>query len=167
MIKIGDDSFEVPAPTALRSFALQQRILPIVGRAVGVLAHLLHLEKDAGLDGLLEKDVTAVLPQFLPALGDIFSTMPIGELDYITRQLLDGSTMNGVQLFGVNPAGAAFDALMRGRTLDTWRLLWYALGVWYPDFFGLAAGLRATARKASRSPASSGSPTSGPAGGSS
>jgi len=141
MIKIGGNSFDVPAPGGMRSFSLQQRILPVAGRVANVFLQLLSgsgVVSVADLSSVLEADVLRVLPIAMPAIGEIFSTMPKGELEGITRELLGDATCDKVPLFG-SPKGDAFDLMMQGRTLDTWRLLWYAMEVWYPDFFARAA----------------------------
>ena len=161
MITLGKNQFDVPAPAGMRSFSLQQRILPVAGRIVSVLAHLLGLG-DGDLKSMLDKDLTAILPEAAPEIGRIFSEMPPGELEGITRELLRDAKCDKMPLFGAS--GDPFDLLMRGRTTDTWKLLWHALEVWYPDFFGLARGYRAAASQASPSEESSTSLPSGPAG---
>lgn len=163
MIKLGNNVFVVPPPTGMRSFALQQRILPVVGRVAGLLSQLIGI---SGTDAtkLLDVDVLKVLPQAVPYIGEIFAQMPDGELERLTRALLREATFDGNALFS-DSNGDAFDTLMRGRTADVWRLLWHALEVWYPDFFGLAGSLLAkTGAKENPSKASSTSPPVGPAG---
>lgn len=172
MIKLGNNTFEVPPPTAMRSFALQQKLLPIVGRVANVFLQLLGLELD--VTKLVMTDVMRVLPEALPYVGQIFSEMPDDELERLTRALLrDGKFGAGLApptapLFSGGAAGDAFDLLMQGRTTETWQLLWYAIEVWYPDFFARAGGLFASVgvKKASPSEASTTSPPTGPATGS-
>lgn len=163
MIKIGERTFVVPPPKGMQSFSEQQRILPVAGRIIGVLAHLLGLSS-ADAEKLLDSDVLKVLPQAVPHIGEIFAQMPPSELERITRALLSDAKCDGLPLFG-SPGGDAFDLLMQGRTLDTWRLLWHALEVWYPDFFGLARSWFVAGAKANPSGASTTSPPAGPAGG--
>ena len=152
MIKIGNNTFEVPAPGAMKSFALQQRILPVAGRVAGVFLRLLGAA-DSDTAKLMDMDVLKVLPQAMPYVGEIFAAMPDGELDTLTRTLLGQAKCDGIALFG-NPAGDPFDALMAGRTTDTWKLLWYALEVWYPDFFTRGRMFIASAAKEKPSAAS-------------
>ena len=132
----------------MSSYGLQQRVLPVAARVVEVLAYLINgmgADKDKllGEDGkpdlakLLGGDVLNVLPAALPAIGRVFSDMPDGELEKVTRALLVEATCDGVPLF-ITGGDDPFDKLLAGRTMDTWRLLWHAIGVWYPDFFALA-----------------------------
>jgi hypothetical protein len=159
MIDLGKNKFDVPAPSGMRSFALQQRIIPVAGRVAGVFLHLLGSDD---IESLANTDVVKVLPAAMPHIGHIFSEMPPGELEAITRELLKDAKCDGLQLFG-SPGGDAFDALMRGRTIDTWKLLWHAVGVWYPDFFDLArASIVRKDAKASPFEASTISPQPGP-----
>jgi hypothetical protein len=165
MLTLGQNKFLVPAPSGMRSFALQQRIVPVAGRVAGVFLAL--LDKGADIVSLADMDVVKVLPSALPHIGHIFSEMPPGELEWITRELLrdakfspNENTAPSLPLFA--NSGDAFDALMAGRTTDVWRLLWHALEVWYPDFFARVRALSArTVAVASPSVASSTSPTSG------
>jgi hypothetical protein len=151
-MKIGAYTFDVPPPPAMRTFALQQRIAPVAGRIIGVF---MQLAGKVDLKDLGEKDVTDALPLAAPALGEVFAAMPAGELEFLTRTLLENATVSGwptpaskaVALFG-GPVDA-FDAAFQGRTLDVWLLLWHALRVWYPDFFARAAALRGGDRKES------------------
>jgi hypothetical protein len=154
-ITLGETKFNVPPPRGMRSFSLQQRILPVAGRIAHVLLQLAVARdgKEQSLESLMDANVASLLPTALPSIGEIFAKMPEGELEAITRALLLDTTFNGAPLFGA-PAGDAFDAIMAGRTLDTWRLLWHAMQVWYPDFFTLAAGLTGGEKKASPSAAS-------------
>lgn len=146
MIDIGGRKFHVPTPNGMRSFALQQRIIPVAGRVAGVFVSLLG---SGDMATLAEMDLTAVLPTALPHIGHIFSEMAPGELEAITRELLRDAKASltadkepTLQLFGT-PGGDAFDSLMQGRTTETWQLLWHALEVWYPDFFARVRGLTA------------------------
>lgn len=138
MIEIGKNKFVVGTPDGLKSFALQQRIVPVFARVANVFVHLLGVGSDVAT--LAEMDLTAVLPAALPHIGDIFAEMKPGELEWITRELLRDTKCDGMALFG-SPGGDAFSSLMAGRTIDTWKLLWHALEVWYPDFFARARAL--------------------------
>lgn len=163
MIIIGKNTFIVPAPGGMKSFALQQKILPVAGRVISVFLQLLGAS-GSSVTKLLEADVLAILPQAMPHVGQIFGSMPAGELEAITRDLLQGSTCDKMQLFGA-PGGDPFDAIMQGRTMDTWKLLFHALEVWYPDFFAnarLSFGRDAKVNPSTESATST--PTAGPAG---
>jgi hypothetical protein len=162
MIQIGQHNVHVPPPGAMRSFALQQRIIPVASRIVALFAVLAKIDLKKGWEDIDLEEVVRVLPEAVPHLGSVFSDMPKGELEWITRELLRDATAGKTQLFG-GPAGDAFDGLMAGRTIDTWKLLWHALGVWYPDFFGGVRALHAkrAAQKASHDGSSGTSDTSG------
>lgn len=162
MIKLGAQTFFVPVPGGMRSFAFQQRVLPVAGRVVTVFMRLIGSASEDPA-GLLEADVMRVLPQALPYVGQIFSEMPPGELEAMTRELLKDAKADKIPLFG-SPGGDAFDGLMQGRTMDTWHLLWHALEVWYPDFFARARASFAPAAKASPSEGSTTSTANGQVG---
>lgn len=156
MITLSGRTYTVPPPTGMRSFALQQRILPVASRIASVFAHLLGV---AGAGKLLDADIASVLPSALPHLGAVFADMPAGELEAITRELLRDTTVDKMPLFG-SPGGDLFDAYMRGHTLDVWMLLWHALEVWYPDFFTHARSL--LARQSQEKPSSESSTSATP-----
>lgn len=170
-VKIGDRIFNVPQPYAMKSFALQQRIIPVFSRVVAVIANVVRFLPDDGgvidVEKLLDTlDLEKILPAAMPHIGLIFSEMPRNELQELTAELLGDATCHvqegvDVPLFGGPAGGNAFDTMMQGRTVDIWRLLLHALGVWYPDFFALAA--RAGARRAAEN-GSKGSGTSTPPG---
>lgn len=132
-ITLGSNLFCVPALPAMRAFALQPRVAPAVATLVATLGEM------GGT--LAEMDVAALGP----AMSKFCAALPAAELEAVTRELLADATVDGVQLLPV------FDAKMRGRTMDTWRLLWHALKVNYPDFFGLLAARRAGGEAASPS----------------
>lgn len=163
-IKLGAQTFHVPPPGGMRSFSLQQRIWPVaarLGAAIAPLVPILLASEKATLKELDLEDALRVIPDALPRLGEVFAAMPPGELEWITRQLLSQATFGKAPLFG-SPDGDAFDGIMAGRTLDTWRLLAHAMEVWYPDFFGGARGL--LARRAANEKPSETSSTSSPSG---
>ncbi len=144
MLELGKNKFIVPVPGGMKSFALQQRIWPVAARLAGAVAPLVPLLlQDKKLSEIDTDDLIQYVPAALPRLGHIFSEMPPGELEWITRELLRDAKCDAMALFG-SPGGDAFDALMQGRTTDVWRLLWHAMEVWYPDFF--ARGRALTAR---------------------
>lgn len=90
--------------------------------------------------------VTSILPDLLPSLevasriiSDIASKIPADRMRIIRRGLLTGATMDGKPLYAVNSGGAdLIGVLMRGRTIDGWKLLMFAMEVNYPDFFEFA-----------------------------
>jgi len=134
---IGGNVFSVVPLPAMRSFALQPRLAPALAEVVGVLGSLSG-DLDVGALG--------------PAVGRFFAKLPADELEAVTRELLAGATMDGAQLF--TAAGNPFDLVMRGRTLDVWRLLAFAVEVNYPDFFALVRRGAGGEEKGSRSEAS-------------
>lgn len=170
-VKIGKDVFTVSPLTAMRSFVLQPRIGPVLAEAGALFFGVVRdVATKAGDD--VEVDVRALLEsevdldKVAASLGRLFGKLAPAELESITRELLAGSTMNGAMLFAaVDGAGDMFNVLLRGRTLDVWKLVWHALRVNYPDFFGALAGsaVLQSAGAASPSAGSSTSPTSGPA----
>ena len=133
--KIGSNTFALSPLTAMQSFTLQPRLAPALTEAGVVLA---KLAAGDGVAGLLNAEVDAVLPR---AIGRFFEKLPPAELEAITRILLQSATMDGTALFAqVEGQGDPFNILMRGRTLDVWRLIWFAVEVNYPDFFALLPG---------------------------
>lgn len=135
---IGRDVFEVGPIPALRSFTLQARIAPALAEVAAAI-------QKVGASGTLEE---ANVEELAPAVGRFFSKLPEAELEHVVRALLANTKMNGLPLF--SGAGDPIDTLMAGRTLDVWRLLWFALQECYPDFFVHLGALRGA--KAAGSP---------------
>lgn len=135
---IGKDVFEIGPMPALRSFTLQARIAPALAEVAGALA------RTGGSVDLGAVDVEALAP----AVGRFFSKLPEPELEVVVRALLSNAKMNGLPLF--TGAGDPVDALLAGRVLDVWKLLWFALQENYPDFFGALGGLSAAAKAEAR-----------------
>lgn len=146
---------------ALRSFDLQPRIIPIAGEVLRVIATArdagLFKSKGGGAEGLelalADVETGPIVELALPALERVCRLLPRGELALLTRELLEGASAVGpagaVLLFGamVGPNIVdTFDTVFRGRTLDIWRLLFFALRTHYPDLFGLLAASGGTAR---------------------
>jgi len=155
-LQIGDRLYNVQPLTAMRSFVLQPRLAPVVAEAAalffGVARGVAGGDTEISVAALLEADVD--LDKLVQAFGRIAEKLPPRELEDITRQLLAGATCNEQLLFAaVQGAGDPFDVLMRGRALETWRLLWHAVRVNYPDFFAALAGSAAPAPAASPSAA--------------
>jgi hypothetical protein len=126
-LTLSGNTFVVPLLPAMRSFLLQPKIAPAVGAVFGALAPL--AKGDMG-----GADVEALAP----LLGGFFAKLGPADLEEVVRTLLDGATMDGTPLFSA--AGDTFNLRMQGRTLDTWKLLAFAVKVNYPDFFGLLGG---------------------------
>lgn len=146
--QIGGNLFTVTPLPAMRSFVLQSKLAPALSSIIGSIGSL------AG-GSLAETDVGALAP----AVAGFFSKLGPDELEQVTRQLLGDATMDGKPLF--SPAGDPFNVFMAGRTMDTWKLLWFAVEVNYPDFFGLlgaAASSRGEKVTVSKSGASNTSP---------
>lgn len=128
---LGSDKFNVDPLDAWSTFELQAKIAPPVAEVMGVLG------TELGSGNVADLDVSALGP----AVGKFFGhfAQP-GSLRALVRELLANATMNGSPL--VTTAGDPFAVLMRGRTVDTWKLLWFAVQVNYPDFFGLLGASR-------------------------
>lgn len=172
-MKIGNDDFEIPQPYGDVSFGLTQRIFPIAGRMAAIFIDLLSLNPDIGMRQLVsgEVDVEKVMPLAIPGFGRIFSDMPPGELMSLASTLLRDATITTaagkLRLFDEAGKSMAFATVMRGRTKDTFLLIWEAIKVWYPDFFSLGQSLIGGGQEAKTSSASTTSPPSAPATGSS
>lgn len=133
-IVLGQDTFTVSPLPAMDSFAMQSRIAPIVVELLALAAALLQ----AGGEALSEKtdlgkvDLSKLdMGTIGPAVARICKAMPAPELRAVTTELLQSATINGQLL------APMFDLKMQGRTVDTWRLLFFAVRVNYPDFFAL------------------------------
>lgn len=138
---IGGSLFEVTPLPAFQSFTLQAEIAPAIAAVVGAMGPL--LAGDLG---------SADVAEMGKAAQAFFTAMPRQRFASVARELLEGTTMDGKPLF--TPAGSPFDIWMQGRTLDAWLLLWFAIEVNYPDFFGLLGARRDGPTAASRSGAS-------------
>lgn len=148
---IGGNRFEVFPLDAMQSFTLQPRIAPIIAE-VGALV-LAALQSDAAQQLVgggtdlktmsieqflaLDLDVGVLAEQLVVAVGRICQKLPPADLKAILRELLANAKMDGQALFTQN--GDPFLQLMRGRTLDTWRLLFFSVQVNYPDVFSRRA----------------------------
>ena len=157
-IKIGNDVFTVEPLLGESSFLLQPLLVPILadvaalyGLFTSAVVDLVGLKEGVTPEGVaaakakLDQNVMSLLPEVQPALekaGPIIARLcaklPAADLQHIMRTLLKGATFNGQQLYTAQ--GNPIDIVMRGRTLDVWRLLIHALEVSYPDFFDLLRG---------------------------
>lgn len=166
--KIGPNTFRVEQLPAMRSFVLQPRILPVAAEVVGLFLDTLgKAGKTAGevsIASLLDMDLAATAETFVAAVARCCLKLPPSELETITRELLCGATCDGQLLFQFDGKPGTFDLVMRGRTIDTWRLLFFAVQVNYPDFSSAVADLRKGSTAASPSAGSNTSDLAGPSG---
>lgn len=159
----GEDVFTVQPLLGEQSFLLQPLIAPAVadcGSLFGLFARAFSGEVGESEAMLV---AAGLLDEAGPVIARLAGKLPPETLRTITRTLLAGATMNGVELY--QPAGNPIDILLRGRTLDFWRLLIHAMRSSYPDFFGLLKGRRAPPVAGAPS-ATSGTSSPGSAGGS-
>jgi hypothetical protein len=139
-IVLGGNRFQVPPLPALRSFRLQPRIVPVFAEVAGLLFAVLSKSgielKDAKVEDILAVDTSALpVAEIVETTTRVCLKLPPNELELIVRELLDGATMDGKPLFMGSAAGDPFNVFMQGRTLDTWRLLIFAVQVNFPDVF--------------------------------
>lgn len=151
---------QVQALPVFKGQRLFVRLLKTVGGSIGpALAAL----ASSGSKGLGDMD----LSQHLPAM---FSALSPEELEGITRELLTGAVLD--------PHGkpqdllSVADIVFQGSVLTLLKCAMFAVEVNFGDFRGIVVGMLDDARrkaqsKASHSPGSNGSPTSGQSGGSS
>lgn len=177
-LTLGTDAFTVNPLAGEESFVFQPRILPLVAELVALMG-ISSSGDDAPApeepavpsDDPVEPPPAAAKPS--RSLGDILAEaapivsracarMPPEELRTVLRTLLKGATMNGQQLY--TEKGNPINVLMRGRVIDMWKLVMFALQVSYPDFFGLLRGLRKKPAAATDS-ATSATSSPGPSGG--
>jgi hypothetical protein len=173
---IGGSTFSVTPLPAMRSFVLQPRVAPVIAEVLAAMTKLLSVAKPpkaaaapaaeqeegeappaaaGGLDGLLDlrlEDVVGLVDELVPVVARVCAKLPSAELEGIVRELLASTRMDGKPLFTAE--GNPFDVLMAGRTVDTWRLLLFAIEVNYPDFFALRGGKGAPSATPSPSAAS-------------
>ena len=155
---IDGHTVQVQALPVFKGQRLFLRLLKAVGGSFGpALAAL----ASSGSKGLGDID----LAQHLPTM---FSALSPEEMESITRELLTGAVLD--------PHGeprnllAVCDIVFQGSVLTLFKCALFAVEVNFPDFRQIVVGMlddarRKTESKASPSPASSGSPTSGPSGG--
>jgi hypothetical protein len=135
---IGGSRFQVAPLPAIRSFRLQPRLVPVVAEVAGLIFAVLASTgkplKDASLDDILGLDLTSLpATDIIETVARVCAKLPPAELESIVKELLSTASMDGKPLFTGN--GDPFDVLMMGRTIDTWRLLIFAVQVNYPDVF--------------------------------
>ena len=153
-ITLGGNTFAVPQLPALDSFDLQTRLIPPIAEIIGSLgrAGALSALMSSVLSG--EKvdiggmDLDGMIASAGPSLAAVFGKMGRGELRALLQDLLGGVTMDGKSLFG---PGLPVNLLLIGRTVDLWKLAWFAVKVNYPDFFSLLGAGRTTAPAPARS----------------
>lgn len=151
--KIGGDLFEVSLLDFETTCDLQPLLAPaladflaLYALGIGEAARIMGTEDGASL---LEREIGEVIVEKLPevteSLGKVSEVvarlaqkLPPETLRKIRRTLLQGATMNGKPLYSTAQGqGDAIGVLLRGRTMDFWRLLMFALEANYPDFFVL------------------------------
>lgn len=160
-LQIGNDTFRV----SLLDFETTCDLLPLILPAAAEIARLYALlfgeavraaaatgSGALSLDGkaIADLDIDAsVVLKLLPALSapladasaiiaTVCDKLPPERLRYVRRTLLAGATMNGTPLYATAEGQQDMAGLLlRGRTIDGWRLMLHALKANYPDFFGL------------------------------
>lgn len=134
-ILLGGQVFTVAELDPWVTFPLQQRIWPAAAEIIGAaLSGMAGVEKP---EDLLDIDLSKIDPAvFTSAIGRICKILPATELKALTEQLLAFSTVivNGKLVALVGETGQ-FSTIMKGRTIDTWKLLFHSVRINYPDFF--------------------------------
>lgn len=138
-INLGGNVFTVVPLPAMRAFALQPKIIPVVAEVFSLLAGLTEGAAE-GATSLSLGDLE--VSKITPYIDKIAAKLQPEILEELIKKLLLGATMDGTQLFTAE--GNPFDVKMRGRTLDIWKLLWHAIRVNYPDFFGMLPAVSAS-----------------------
>jgi len=163
-IVIGGDTFKV----SLLDYETTCDLLPLLAPVVADVARLVAVLVGAAVDmqggavELAEVDVAQLVANLdvgafakSPALAeasaivaDIADALPAERLRHLRRTLLQGCTMNGQPLYATVPGQPdLIGQMLRGRTVDGLRLLGFALGVNYPDFFGLFGRAKSLAQQ--------------------
>jgi len=157
---IDGHTVQVQALPVFKGQKLFVRLLKAVGGSFGPAFAALA---SSGSKGLGDID----LAQHLPTM---FSALSPEELESITRELLTGAVLDPHS----EPRNllAVCDIVFQGSVLTLLKCAMFAVEVNFGDFRGIVVGMLDDARrkaqsKESPSPGSSGSPTSGPSGGSS
>jgi len=158
---IDGHTVQVQALPVFKGQKLFVRLLKAVGGSFGPAFAALA---SSGSKGLGDID----LAQHLPTM---FSALSPEELESITRELLTGAVLDPHS----EPRNllAVCDIVFQGSVLTLFKCAMFAVEVNFGDFRGLVLGMLTDARrkteesKASPSPGSNGSLTSGPSGGSS
>jgi hypothetical protein len=171
-IKIGDDVFDVSPLPAEVTFDLQPRLAPLLTEIGRIWIGLMQLDGEMKIDPTTidPAQIAPLVELLVPAVERACRLLPRGELRLLLRELLAGATAvtptGSVLLFGaVAGAGTAdpFNLLFRGRTMDIWRLLVFALKVHYPDFLGVVGAYLAAPTTQNHSATSTTSFTAAPA----
>ena len=143
--KIGNDTFSI----SLLSFEETCDLLPLWIPAAADFGALYALflgtmakaagdgEDVGGLEVMdLLRSASPALSEASAILARISEKLPPDKLRLIRKKLLTGATMNDTPLYAMGPGQPdLIGSLLRGRTLDGWRLMIFALEVNYPDFF--------------------------------
>jgi hypothetical protein len=161
-IKLGGDTFSVTPLGFLRSLYLQPKLAPVIAEVAAALFTLMGVDglgaklaaAELTLDKLMELDLAALpMLDLAASITRICHQLKRQDLEYIVRELLYDATMNGTPLLG-QPGADPIDGFLVGRSLDGWRLLFYAVKVNYPDVFSPRVVLAATGAAAKPSAAS-------------
>jgi hypothetical protein len=150
--------FSVTQLPGFKAMTMFHRLVRAIGPAAGALGKeidLATLGKGKLEDILGNIDLGQAARGMLAAIPKLTESMSPAELEGITRELLESSTVvmeNGVQ----GPLLPQFDRVMQGRTSTALKLLAFAIGVNYGNFFDALKGLAAAA---SQKLSSEGSPS--------
>lgn len=155
--QIGDHLYGVEPLPAMRAFILQPKIAPAMSEVARAISQVIGSRNI----GLLMVGDTDVLDAIGACVTKFCETLPPKELEAITRDLLWSATRDNIPLFTSN--GDTFDVVMRGHTMDVWKLLYLALEANYPDFFDVIGGFVKKLQAASPSEESSTLPPASPA----
>ncbi len=173
--KIGEDIFTISPLGYEETCDLQPLLAPALadfGRLYALfIGEMARLLQQHGAE-VAEADVVTMLPELGGSLdqasaiiAQVAAKLPATSLRTIRRTLLRGATMNSKPLYATTEGQPdMINTLMRGRTIDGWKLLLFALEVNYPDFFALARPLAALGGRAtSSSTSTTTTPDAGPA----
>lgn len=161
-LELNGKFYTVNALLAEDSFDLQPRILPVLPDFLQLYLlfydsfseMVTRAEKSAGeieRDEIVDK-MREIADKAQPIILRLCKALPPDELRTIRRTLLRGATCDGKALYNEGVGPNNIDLLMQGRTIDMWRLLLFALGVSYPDFFEIADVAKRAVGKAAAEP---------------
>jgi hypothetical protein len=166
-IVLGEKTYSVTQLPAMRAMRLQARLLAVFGPA---LSQLVAGLKD--VKSLARMDVSLIAPALGGAVESLMKRLTPEEAEALVRELLIGATVT-VRVDGKPDRQAELlklvDEEFRGRLLDLYALLGFALQVNYADFIeglktslgSLSSASDAEARAAKESPSMPPTPSSG------
>lgn len=155
-LTLGDKIFTVNPLPVEDSFDLQPKLAPIlpeIGKLVALFVRkrdeISALEVDEKADAPTKKEAldkaidlaTVALDELAPIVQRVSALLQPAELRYIRRTLLRGAACGSQMLYrdDASSDGQPINILLAGRTMDVWRLMFFALRVSYPDFFEMPA----------------------------